>query len=247
MPSPDSGGKRLYFRPFLWMSVFFAPVFVFLVGLGVWQLQRLSWKKEVIDQLQTRSVLPAVPLSVGEEQEFRRVRMVGDFLHSEEFFWVRRSLSGRPGLHVMTPFREEEQNRMILVDRGWIPPELRAPSTRQNGQISGTVALEGLVRFFPLRHNWFMPENEPEKNLWFRFAAAGYVEISGVRLESNFYILADTHTESPFPQSRQWRVGLRNPHFYYAMTWFGIAGSLLWVYGIFHVHSGRLAWRRSRG
>lgn len=38
------------------------------------------------------------------------------------------------------------QSDIILVNRGFVPDEKRAPSTRVNGQLQGRVSIEGIVR-----------------------------------------------------------------------------------------------------
>ena len=46
-----------------WMTAFAIPSLIVLIGLGVWQVQRLEWKEAVIADRAERMSAPAVALS----------------------------------------------------------------------------------------------------------------------------------------------------------------------------------------
>jgi surfeit locus 1 family protein len=53
------------FNPFLLLAGFM-PIFTF--GLGIWQLKRLQWKVNLIDELEEKLQLP--PIRLPEEIEY---------------------------------------------------------------------------------------------------------------------------------------------------------------------------------
>ncbi|MEQ8602411.1 MAG: SURF1 family protein [Marivibrio sp.] len=237
------------FRPKLIPTLFTIPSVIVLVWLGVWQLQRLEWKEELIDKLQSRAVaeavdLPATPALDREEWEYRKVEAEGVFLHEEEFYLLNRSLNGNPGIHVLTPLKRTDVDgeQTILVNRGWVPFDKRERETREQGLIDGAVTVEGILRF-PREvtglQRVFLPENEPQNNMWYD-PNLDQMEAELAAELPNYY-LVDGRDETPglYPVSRQWRLDIRNDHLQYALTWFFLAIALAVIYVVYH--------RRPRG
>lgn len=231
------------FRPKLIPTLFTVPSLIILMGLGVWQLQRLAWKEDLIDKLQGRSVAETVALPTGtldrEAWEYRRVAVTGRFHHADEFHLLNRSLNGNPGLHVLTPFTrtDVEGAPTILINRGWVPFDRRERSTRTEGLIEGEVTVEGILRF-PREvtglQRVFLPENEPANNMWYD-PNLGQME---TRLGTDLprYYLVDGREATPglYPVAKQWRLDIRNDHLEYALTWFFFAIALAVIYVLYH-------------
>ena len=131
--------SKLRFRPTLWPTLFSVPAFIVMIGLCVWQVQRMHWKEGLIAEREARVTaapvaLPAAGAGDVAGMEYRRVRLEGAFLHDQELYLGARSLNGNPGYHVLTPFALAEGGA-VLVDRGWIPIERKPPETRAEGQV----------------------------------------------------------------------------------------------------------------
>ena len=45
---------RLRFRPTLWPTLITVPAVLVMIGLCVWQVQRMAWKEALIAERQTR-------------------------------------------------------------------------------------------------------------------------------------------------------------------------------------------------
>jgi surfeit locus 1 family protein len=226
------------FRPTLWPTLFSVPAFIMLIGLGTWQVQRLHWKQDLIDKLQSRSVAAAVaPPADGtplEDFEYRHVRVVGTFRHDHEFFLVNRSLNGNPGLHVLTPLVPAAGGDAIIVDRGWVPFEHSNPKDRAGGQVTGPVTVDGIVRL-QKAPGYFIPANEPAKNAWFYVDTAAMAATAGIPLRAGYYILAGkSDLPGGYPVAHQWRLDIRNDHLQYAITWYSLALALLVIYILYH-------------
>ena len=52
------------FQPTFWATACVIPVLIVLVALGTWQVQRLEWKSQLIDNRAARITEPPVPLAV---------------------------------------------------------------------------------------------------------------------------------------------------------------------------------------
>ncbi|SME94648.1 surfeit locus 1 family protein [Tistlia consotensis] len=244
--STRSGQRRPGGRPggpWAWPIVLAA--LALLVGLGVWQLQRLSWKEGLIARLQERTTQAPAPLPQPlpadvAALEYRPFRVQGHYLNDKELHLASRTRDSQVGLHVVTPFRLDD-GRTLLIDRGWLPPDKLDPATRQDGLLQGEATQVGLLRrggWHGLK--WFQPVNEPAKNQWLWLDLPAMAQVAGLEQPiTDFYLeaLPDQHPGA-WPVGGQTRVTLRNDHLQYALTWFSLAVVLLIVF---------LVWRRKRG
>ncbi|HZJ13032.1 MAG TPA: SURF1 family protein, partial [Methyloceanibacter sp.] len=212
-----------------------------LVGLGLWQLQRLHWKQGLLAQIEARTKGPPITLKdavalarEGRDPNYYRVRVDGRFHHAKERYLYAVS-DGRVGWHIITPL-ETEDGDMILVDRGFVPDELRDPASRALGQVDKLVTVTGIVRS-PEIQGPFIPDNEPEANRWFWRDLAGMARSAlpaGAIQVAPFFLDADkSEVPGGWPEGGQTRLETTNNHLQYAITWFLLGACLLIVYGLY--------------
>lgn len=206
-----------------------------LIGLGIWQLDRLQWKGGLIAERQSRSQAEAIPVPAsdadGAALDFQHARAAGSFDHAQELFLAARSLNGNPGYHVVTPLRLAD-GRTLLVDRGWIPIERKDPAQRAEGQIEGPIEIDGLLRL-PRAQNWLEPDNEPQNDIWFWVdlpAMGAEIGVPPDRLLPFFLEAGPAANPGGFPIGGQSRTTLPNDHLQYAITWFALALALVGVW-----------------
>jgi surfeit locus 1 family protein len=230
--------SKLRFRPTLWPTLFSVPAVIMMIGLCVWQVQRLYWKEGVIAERESRVAADPVALPpVGgnpAEAEYRRVRLDGTFLHDKELYLGARSLNGNAGYHILTPFMLAGGGT-VLVDRGWVPVERKAPDSRAEGQLTGPQVLDGIVRM-PQIQAWMQPDNEPHRNVWFFIDPPAMAAASGIDFRTDLYIDAGP-AENPgkYPVGGQTRIELPNDHLQYAITWGLLAAALAVIYVLYHL------------
>jgi surfeit locus 1 family protein len=233
---------RLPFRPTFWPTLFTVPAILFMIGLSIWQVQRLQWKEGLIAERTERTTAAPVALPPAgadlSEFEFRRVSITGTFDHAHEFYLAARSQNGNVGYWVATPFTTN-QGETVLINRGWVPTERKAPEKRAEGQIAGTLTLNGIIRL-PQVKTYFQPDNEPGKNIWFTLDPKEMAGTSNIPARTDLYVDADS-TPNPggFPIGGQTRVKLPNDHLQYAITWALLALSLAGVYVVYHLKQER--------
>ena len=232
------------FRPLFLPTVFSVPVLLLLLGLGSWQIERLFWKRELIAQRQAALAAAPVtaPRSLEEARglEFRHVTDEGVFLHNKEIFLGATSEAGRNGYQVLTPL-QEPSGRIVFVNRGFIPAELKDPAKRSAGQIAGTVVVKGLLRLPPVKKPaWFLPDNRADLNYWFWVDLPAMALADRLDRVASFYIDADaTPNPGGWPKGGVTRLELPNDHLQYAITWFSLAVALIVVYFLFHHRNAR--------
>ncbi|ACB81603.1 Surfeit locus 1 family protein [Methylorubrum populi BJ001] len=217
-----------------------------LLGLGVWQLARKGEKEALIARIIERSHAepPATPPPFdawdAKADEFNRVRARGTFLHDRETL-VHGLAPGEPGralqgFYVLTPLKRDD-GTTILINRGFIPTELKRPEDRAAGQVTGEATVTGMLRASEAR-GLFVPESDPKRDAWFTRDIAGIAAARELTNVAPYLIEADaTPNPGGWPRGGQLRVDLPNNHLQYAFTWFGIAACLIGVFSVF-------AWRR---
>lgn len=219
-----NGSDRGLFFP----SILTVCALAILLGLGSWQLDRRATKHALIASLQDRLAGPMIEswdaLPAGEA-EFRHATLSGRFLHDREFRLLARTRNGRPGYHLVTPFRLID-GRIILVDRGWVPEESGAIARPE-----GPVTVEGVVRR-PPEPGWAGPENLPESGQWLYIDPAALARASGLSLEETYYLMAVPAPTGRLPRGTAVTPELTDNHLQYAVTWFGLALTLAVIYAV---------------
>src|SRR5262249_55903080 len=152
-------------------TLFTIPVVLLCVALGVWQLERLQWKRGLITQreaaIATAPVSPPQTLAEARALEFHPIAVEGVFLNDREIYLNATGPQGGAGFHVLTPLREESGG-IVFVNRGFVLTDRRDPATRPQGRIAGSVHIRGLLRLPPERKpSWFVPDNRPDIDYWF--------------------------------------------------------------------------------
>lgn len=231
---------NLKFRPKFWPTVFTVPAVIFMLGLSIWQVQRIYWKEGLIAARVERTTAAPIALpSAGadiEAVDFRRVALHGHFDHAHEFFMAARSQNGNVGYWIVTPLLVDDGKSAVLVNRGWVPDDRKEPAARAEGQLAGNVAFDAVIRQ-PQKQGWFQPPNEPVKNRWFYLSPAEMAVASGLPLRTDLYLDAvKTDIPGGFPIGGQTRINLPNDHLSYAVTWGALAIALVVIYVLYHLN-----------
>ncbi len=176
--------------------------------------------------------------------EFRHVRVAGRFLNNKETLVHGLAAGETPGralqgYYVVTPFIRDDGG-VVLVNRGFVPTELKAQADRKNGLVEGQTEVTGILRASEPR-GMFVPAPDPARGEWFNRDVAGIAAGRGLNDVAPYLIEADAAPgQTTWPRGGQLRVDLPNNHLQYAFTWFGIAACLVGVFSVY-------AWRRIRG
>jgi surfeit locus 1 family protein len=184
--------------------------------------------------------------------DYTHVAVRGRFHHDKEQYLYAPSPEGL-GWHVYTPL-ELASHQVVWVNRGLVPDAKKAPAARPEGQSPGEVEVRGLVRKRPDK-GLFTPANDVSNNLWYwpdlpAMTTSAFSEAPrpapGRSQEAKtpvyakawrIYIEADAQPEPPggLPRGGVTRLDLPNRHLEYALTWYGLAGTLAGVYLAFAI------------
>ncbi len=215
----------------------------FLMRLGFWQLERLAWKESLIARVENN--MKNKPLSVpqiekmigrGEDIEYRPVTVTGRFLHNGEAHYFA-TYNSKPGYYVYTPLIQKN-GTVIMVNRGYVPMDRKNRTTRKQGAVEGEVTINGLARSAPTKKpNVFVPDNDLVKNIfyWKSISPMLGLGIDKMNTPANRFFIDADDAPNPggLPVGGVTLISFANSHLAYALTWFGLAGALLVVGGIF--------------
>ncbi|MBM3650182.1 MAG: SURF1 family protein [Alphaproteobacteria bacterium] len=234
-------------RPAFWPTLVSLPIFVVALGLGVWQIERREWKRDILQRIETNQAAAPITLDAllqGDplRHEYGRVKIAGTLLNDKEFYLASRNLKNKVGLQVVTPLRTDD-GRILLFNRGWVPQEAKDAQRRAQGQVAGVVDLVGIVRRNQERRQ-FAPENVPDRNVWFHVDVPLMRRMAGgapdAKLDAFFLDADAAPNPGGLPIGGQTRLNIPNDHLQYAITWFLIALALAGVYLAYHWQNGRL-------
>lgn len=227
------------FRPRLIPTVASLLALIILVGLGTWQVQRLHWKTDLLARIEAgmQADPVALPAMVADPAawDYRRATVTGQFMHDKEALIGPRLYPGPdgrmlPGLHVLTPLVRSDGGGIVLVDRGWIPLDKRDPASRAAGELAGEVSISGILRA-PEPRAWMQPENDPARNDWYWFDLPALARFAAVPALAPLVLQADaTPNPGGYPIGGRTILKVKNDHLSYALTWYGLALTLVGVY-----------------
>jgi surfeit locus 1 family protein len=236
-----------------WLGLLLPAIFVFvvLIGLGTWQVQRKAWKEGLIAELTERVAAPPTALPPARdwpgldpaEHEYSRVTLSALFDNADEALVYGTTSAFRPdvtrlGYWVFTPARLADGST-VIVNRGFIPEDKKYPKTREAGQIAEPVTIVGALRWPDARH-WFTPSDDPAHNLWLSRDPQSIAAAKGLGAVAPFYVEQDSPVPpGGIPQPGKLVVALPDNHLQYAATWYGLAAALAVMFVIWAISTRR--------
>ncbi len=199
-------------------------IFVFLIitlfcALGTWQLVRLQWKNNLINQISKGLESSAISYSNKIQTNYQRVYVNGEYDFEKQVYLYSLNEKGEPGYDVITPFKTMNSEN-ILINRGWIK------TVQKNENIinkNTNKKIQGLL-LKNLKKNIFKPDNEINKNIWFSINMVDIKKFTGKTFNEYILYLEDENINTPKP--KQITIDLPNNHFKYALTWYSISISI---------------------
>ena len=208
------------------------------VALGVWQVERRTWKLDLIDRVERRVHAAPTPApgpgqwpQLDADDAYRHVTARGRFLPGHDIY-VRAVSDLGGGYWVLSPFATE-RGFVVLVDRGFVPPDRRAGTTTSGAQASPTT-VNGLLRLSE-PGGAFLHANDPGHDRWYSRDVAAIAEAQHLGVVAPYFIDADAGpVADAWPRGGLTVISFPNNHLVYALTWFALA--LLGAVGIVRVY-----------
>ena len=192
-----------------------------MLSLGFWQLYRLNWKLDLINQIENSLKIDPVELQNVEKKNYLRIKTSGQIDFEKQIYLYNLNETGKPGFEVINPIKIGNED--YLINRGWISfdqknkPEINVVDQKN---IIGTLMLQS-------KSSSFKPKNEIDKNYWFTLDREDILKFTGKNF-SKYIIYLNGNYENPRP--RVITAKISNNHKKYAITWFSMAISILLIY-----------------
>jgi surfeit locus 1 family protein len=212
------------------------------VSLGLWQLERAGQKEQLLAAFAAGANEPAVDLAnvrdAGDAQRYPHVRVQGHFVADRGYLRDEQMHDGHLGVHAIGVFAVDAEQRLLLVDRGWIGWNHAPGSTPALPPLpDGDVALTGIYAPFPgsglrVGGNALATQSAWPK-LTLRIDAAEIADDLRQPLLPRMLLL-DADANSSFV--REWTPNVMPPlrHRAYALQWFTFALVALVVFVAVH-------------
>lgn len=223
-----------------WLPLVVGAVLVAqFAGLGVWQLSRGFEKLDERDAYDSASGYSNF-YNGAKVRPYQAVKASGRFDAAHQFLLDNIILESRYGYYVLTPLELDENDPLLMINRGWIE---KSGPTPDLAAVAGTIALDvervtvrGRVGSLP-RAGMRMGDAIPAGSDWPKVAlypTTEDLERELGRAVEPFILLMDPESEAGFV--RHWVPAEMGPgrHFGYALQWFAmgvvLAGMLGWHY-----------------
>jgi surfeit locus 1 family protein len=204
-----------------------------LIGLGVWQVQRLHWKEGLLARIAALQSAPPEPLELvlrraanNPDIDYVRVRQACPGLETAPYLRLYSVRDGFAGYRIIAacPLAGGPYGA-ILVDRGFIAQGL----TPSGGQTL-SAPIVGILRKGDAP-NFVTPRNDPAQNLWYGRDIAAMARALGATKPAPTFLMLEQPAPSPGgPAIAPLPTDIPNNHLQYAITWFGLALALAGVY-----------------
>jgi surfeit locus 1 family protein len=229
MSEPADAQRRSQVRS-TWLLAMFAALlsvaFVGFLSLGVWQVQRMAWKHDLIARVDARVHAAPVPAparaqwaAVSDVSDgYRHVSVAGRFVPGMESRTQAVTELGS-GFWSLVPLRTDAGD-YVVINRGFIRTGEEATPPAQ-----GRVVVNGLLRISE-PGGGFLRHNDPVQQRWYSRDVAAIARSHDLPADrvAPFFIDADREsTTAIWPRGGMTVVKFRDSHLSYALTWFGMA------------------------
>jgi len=197
---------------------FFISIFI---ALGSWQLVRLNWKLDLIEQIQ--SSLKDEPININNTvlKNYLRIKATGTIDFENQIYLYNLNEKGEPGFEVINPIKINNEN--YLLNRGWIPFNKK---NEKEINIINENNIIGILRK-QIKANMFKPKNDILNNYWFTLNRQDLYKLTGEKFSPYIIYLS---SKSELPKAKMITANISNNHKKYAITWFSLAISILLIY-----------------
>jgi surfeit locus 1 family protein len=203
--------------------------FVLLCQLGVWQLHRYHFKKTLLTTYEQRvDERPQDFLAVVQkgDVQFQHVQVVGNYLPEKTMLVQNRVHDEQVGYDVITPFQIKGQNKLLLVNRGWVKSLMAEHNLQNVTSVTGVIKLLNEYQFI-LGKNILQPLASPVV-----MQKVDTLELSALLQAPVYPFILRLDAVAPNGFVREWSAVNVNPqrHMGYAVQWFLMALVLLGAY-----------------
>ena len=200
------------------ITVFFLFVSLLTFTLGCWQLYRLSWKNDLIDNINSSITNPELfSQEIIDYNELTAVKLNNKYKAiNQPIFIESKTYQNKVGYHAIIPLFFNDEIYSIL-NLGWFANKNDNNVEKIINQFNQKRDVIVYLRFLTSKKNLFVPENNLDTNTWYSINHDDLEKYFQDDIISPYYfVLLDS--EIKFDTNPI--VFLRNNHLNYSITWF---------------------------
>ena len=206
--------RKTSFTIFVFFSI------ILFCSLGTWQIYRLQWKVDLINEINNGLNAEPVFYSNTNTKNYQKVKFNGIFDFEKQIYLYSLNDKGKPGYDIITPLKIDS-NEVLLINRGWIQKDQKG---NKNINKVESNSYEGILKKIT-KPNPFKPDNDIENNIWYSLKLKDLENFTGYKL-SNFVLFLQNN-QNNFVENKIVSPDLPNNHLKYALTWYSVALSIL--------------------
>ncbi len=225
---------------------FFIMTFLLLIALGTWQLRRLEWKNDLIQNINQNLAKPPVniddlvtdTISKGQSPDYRRVKITGTIESDKPFRILSKVHKDQLGYHLIVPFTLSNGAR-LLVNLGWMSLDKKI-----NDIIfpQSPITISGIAKSSTGRTS-YTPENNYQTHDLFSLDPLEVAQGKSWPSLLPFYLVRISKGvfTQDIPVPLEEKIAITNSHLGYAITWYLLAlfwGLIFTFYARRQIHNG---------
>ena len=200
------------------LTFVFISISILTFILGSWQLFRLNWKNDLMDNINNSIINPDLFSNDNKYNNLVSVKLDKNYtVLDKPIFIESKTFKGKPGYHLILPLKYNNEIYSV-INFGWfLDKDFDQVKDIMKKYISVNDA-KVYIREFNSDKPFFTPENNLLNNTWYSVNKNDFNQFYKYEFPSKYYfvLLDDRITKYSFNPL----VFLRNNHLNYSITWF---------------------------
>ena len=200
------------------LTFVFISISILTFILGSWQLFRLNWKNDLMDNINNSIINPDLFSNDNKYNNLVSVKLDKNYtILDKPIFIESKTFKGKPGYHLILPLKYNNEIYSV-INFGWfLDKDFDQVKNIMKKYISVNNA-KVYIREFNSDKPFFTPENNLLNNTWYSVNKDDFNQFYKYEFPSKYYfvLLDDGITKYSFNPL----VFLRNNHLNYSITWF---------------------------
>ena len=197
--------------------------------MGVWQLNRLEWKENLIKIFDENSSKKPISFDLSKKNEFTKIKIKGKISRNYKIFFPAKTLNGKSGYRIGSILTSTDGEK-ILIDEGWYAKENH--SYFLSNTLIYTKEIIGYIRF-PRKAKIFTPKNDLLSNEWYTYNLKEIEKHLGIKINQNYFIKNMSNLNESFLIPSKLSPSFKNNHLQYAITWFTMSFALFVLFLVY--------------
>ena len=200
------------------LTFVFISISILTFILGSWQLFRLNWKNDLMDNINNSIINPDLFSNDNKYNNLVSVKLDKNYtVLDKPIFIESKTFKGKPGYHLILPLKYNNEIYSV-INFGWFKDK---DFDQVKNIIKKYLAVNNAkvyIREFNSDKPFFTPENDLLNNTWYSVNKNDFNQFYKYEFPSKYYfvLLDDRITKYSFNPL----VFLRNNHLNYSITWF---------------------------